>query len=192
VRAEVRDEGSSTVESASYQQPVRPVSPAPPLPLSCPEAALSPGLNMRPDLYDPKSYYVFRAAYFMSPNGQPNRRRRSKSRSKVHTDGPSQHRPNDMIDEPHYGTSTAAGATHDCAQTPGQYQTPKLMERVEQLQRQMESLNHEVTYYRQIEPHRRDFIDRVERAGDDLKNALFQLGKIQRQIDHEWIQSRQG
>jgi hypothetical protein len=66
------------------------------------------------------------------------------------------------------------------------------MERVEQLQRQMESLNHEVTYYRRIEPHRRDFIDKVERAGDDLKNALFQLGKIQRQIDHEWIQSRQG
>jgi hypothetical protein len=97
-----------------------------------------------------------------------------------------------MIDEPHYGSSTAPGALHDRAQASGQYQTPKLMERVEQLQRQMGSLNHEVTYYRQIEPHRRDFIDKVEQAGDDLKNALFQLGKIQRQIDHEWIQFRQG
>lgn len=56
----------------------------------------------------------------------------------------------------------------------------------------MENLNHEVTYYRQIEPHRRDFIDRVERAGDDLKNALFHLGRVQRQIDQEWVRARQG
>jgi hypothetical protein len=125
----------------------------------------------------------------MSPNTHTNRRR-SKSRSKAHIDGPSQRRPSDKV-EPHHGSSTATGAMHDRAQTSRQYQTPKLLERVEQLQIQMESLNHEVTYYRQIEPHRRDFIDKVERAGDDLKNALFQLGRIQRQIDHEWIQFKQ-
>jgi prefoldin subunit 5 len=69
-----------------------------------------------------------------------------------------------------------------------QYQTPNLMDTIEQLQRQMSSLNHEVTYYRRIEPHRRAFIDKVEWVGDDLQNALFQLSRTQRQIDHEWLE----
>jgi hypothetical protein len=29
-----------------------------------------------------------------------------------------------------------------------------------------------------MEPHRREFINKVEWTGDDLKNALFELGKI--------------
>jgi hypothetical protein len=56
----------------------------------------------------------------------------------------------------------------------------------------MSSLNHEVVYYRQLELYRKEFEDKVEQLGGDLKKALFKLGTIQRQIGHEWAQLKQG
>lgn len=116
----------------------------------------------------------------------PSRRRRAKSRFTLSTDSPTEQ----IIEL--YAQSTATSVKPECLQAPKCYQAPNLTQRAEQLERQMHSLNNEVRYYRQIEPHRREFIDRVERAGDELKDALFQLGRIQRQIDKEWIQSSQG
>ena len=118
--------------------------------------------------------------------------RRPKPRVKGPTDGPPPLSPIDKIIELHHGSSTAIEATPERLQASKQYPIPSLPERMEQLQRQISSLNHEVAYYRQIEPYRKEFEDKVERLGGDLEKALFKLGKGQRQIGHEWVQLKHG
>jgi TolA-binding protein len=113
-------------------------------------------------------------------------------RVKAPTDGPPQLSPIDKIIELHHGSSTAIEATPERLQASKQYPIPSLTERIEQLQRQLTSLNHEIAYYRQIEPYRREFEDSVERLGGGFEKAVFKLGKIQRHIGHEWAQLKSG
>jgi uncharacterized protein (DUF342 family) len=127
----------------------------------------------------------------MDPIHLPSRPRRAKPGVRA-PDGPPQLTPIDKIIQLHHGSSTAIEATPARLQASKQYRTPSLMERIEQLQRRMSSLNHEIAYYREIEPLGREFRDDMERLSTALEKSLFKLGKKQRQIDHEWIQLRQG
>ena len=128
----------------------------------------------------------------MDADRHPSHPQRPNQRAKASTDGPPQLSPIDKIIELHHGSSTAIEATPERLQASKQYPIPSLPERMEQLQRQISSLNHEVAYYRQIEPYRKEFEDKVERLGGDLEKALFKLGRVQRQIGHEWVQLKQG
>jgi hypothetical protein len=133
----------------------------------------------------------------MDANSYPSRLGRSKPRVNAPKrppwlpDGPPGLSPIDRIIERHHGSSTAIEATPERLQASKQYQAPSLMERIEQLQRRMSSLNQEVAYYRDIEPHMEEFKDKAERAGNDLEKALSKFRNIQRRIALERAQMRQ-
>jgi hypothetical protein len=128
----------------------------------------------------------------MDYNYHSSSRRQLKARVKGPTDGPPPLSPIDKIIQLHYGSSTAIEATPERLQASKQYPIPSLPERIEQLQRQNSNLNHEVAYYRQMEPYRMEFQDVVTQVLEKLEKALCKLGKIQQQVNHEWTQVRQG
>ena len=108
------------------------------------------------------------------------------------TDGPPQLSPIDKIIDLHHGSTTAIEATPQRLQASKQYPIPSLQERIEQLQRQNSNLNHEIAYYRQMEPYRRKFREDVGRLTENLEKVLYKLGKIQQQVNHEYTQGWQG
>ena len=126
----------------------------------------------------------------MDASCPPNHSRRPKQRING-PDRPPQLSPIDRIIKLHHGSSSAIDATPERLQASKQSRSPSLMERIEQLQRHMSSLNYEIAYFREMEPYRRKFKDRVERLSFDLEEAVSKLGNAQRQIDREWVRLRQ-
>jgi hypothetical protein len=128
----------------------------------------------------------------MDANCHPSRPRRPKPRVKRPLDGPPQLSPVDKIINLHHGSSTAIEATPQRLQASKQYPIPSLAERIEQLQKQNSSLNHEVAYYREMEQYRKEFQDDVTWVKENLEKTLSKLGRIQQKVDYEWAQLRQG
>jgi len=85
------------------------------------------------------------------------RPRQAKQRVKAPTDRPPQLSPVDRIIDLHHGSTTAIEATPQRLQASKHNPIPSLPERIEQLQKQNNSLNHEVVYYREIEQYRQEF-----------------------------------
>jgi vacuolar-type H+-ATPase subunit I/STV1 len=128
----------------------------------------------------------------MDADYRPNRPRRLKPPLKGLSDGPPRLSRVDKILKRHHGSSTAIEATSKRLQESKQYPIPSLQERIEQLQKQNSSLKHEIAYYREIEPYREEFYNRVTQIEEDLREALSKLGRIQQQVGYGWAQLRQG
>jgi vacuolar-type H+-ATPase subunit I/STV1 len=128
----------------------------------------------------------------MDANCHPSRPRRLKRPVKGPSDGPPGLSRVDKIIKHHHGSSTAIEATRQQLQESKQYPIPSLQERIEQLQKQNSSLKHEIAYYREIEPYREEFYNRVTQIEEDLRKALSNLGRIQQQVGYGWAQLRQG
>lgn len=118
--------------------------------------------------------------------------RRAKRRVKGPTDRPPQLSPVDRIIDLHHGTSTAIEATPQRLQASKQYPIPSLPERIEQLQKQNSSLNHEIAYYREMEQYREEFQDDIVQVKERLDKAISKLGSIQRKVGYGWAQLRRG
>ena len=120
------------------------------------------------------------------------RPRQAKQRVKAPTDRPPQLSPVDRIIDLHHGSTTAIEATPQRLQASKHNPIPSLPERIEQLQKQNSSLNHEVIYYREIEQYRQEFQDVMTQVKERLEKALSKLGSNQRKVSHRWAQLRQG
>lgn len=127
----------------------------------------------------------------MDANCHPSRPRRLKPRAKGPSDRPPRLSPIDKIINLHHGSSTAIEATPQRLQESKQYPIPSLQERIEQLQRQNSSLKHEIAYYREMEPYRKEFQDDVTMVKEKLEKILSKLDRMQQQVGYEWAQLRQ-
>ncbi len=119
------------------------------------------------------------------------RPRQAKQRVKASKDKPPQLSPVDRIIDLHHGSTTAIEATPQRLQASKKYPIPGLPERIEQLQKQNSSLNHEVAYYREMEQYRKEFQDDVTQMKERLEKALSKLGSMQREVGYGWAQLRQ-
>jgi TolA-binding protein len=128
----------------------------------------------------------------MNADHHASRPRRLNPRVKPLSNGPPQLSPIDRIISLHHGSTTAIEATPQRLQESKQYPIPSLPERIEQLQKQNSSLNHEVAYYREMEQYRKEFEHEVARVKEKLENALSKLARSQQRVGDEWTQLRQG
>jgi hypothetical protein len=164
-------------------------TPLPPTPLFFSENCIKPSTlfaSSHPRVHHYKTCYNLRIISAMDADRHLGRPRRPNPRVKAPSDGPPQLNPVDKIINLHHGSTTAIEATPQRLQASKQYPIPSLPERIEQLQRQNSNLNHEVAYYRQMEPYRMEFQDVVTQVLEKLEKALCKLGKIQQQVNHEW------
>lgn len=97
----------------------------------------------------------------------------------------------DKIISLHHGSTTAIEASRERLQASKQYPDPTLSERIDELHRQNSNLNHEVTYFRQMEPFRRDFRDGVSRLAKELGIEICRLDKVEHKVNSELAQLRQ-
>jgi hypothetical protein len=128
----------------------------------------------------------------MNADRHASRPRPLNPRPKPLSNGPPQLSPIDRIIGLHHGWTTAIEATPQRLQELKQYPVPSLPERIEQLQKQNSSLNHEVAYYREMEQYRKEFEYEVARVKEKLEKALFKLARSQQRVGDEWIQLGQG
>lgn len=119
------------------------------------------------------------------------RPRRLNSRAKPLSNGPPPLSPIDRIISLHHGSTTAIEATPQRLQASKKFPLPSLSERIEQLQKQNSSLNHEIAYYREMEQYRKEFEDEVARVKEKLEKALSKLAGNQQRVGDEWTQLRQ-
>ena len=128
----------------------------------------------------------------MNADRHPSRPRRLNPRVKSPSDGPPPLSPIDRIISLHHGSTMAIEATPQRLQASKQYPVPSLPERIEQLQKQNSSLNHEIAYYREMEQYRKEFEFEVARVKEKLEKALSKLARRQQRVGDEWTQLRQG
>ena len=122
----------------------------------------------------------------MSADRHAGRPRRLKPCIKPLSNGPPQLSPIDRIISLHHGTTTAIEATPQRLQESKGYPVLSLPERIEQLQKQNSSLNHEVAYYRAMEQYRKEFEYEVAHVKDKLEKALSRLARNQQRVGDEW------
>lgn len=128
----------------------------------------------------------------MNADRHASRPRRLNPRAKPFSNGPPQLSPIDRIISLHHGSTTAIEATPQRLQASKQFPIPSLPERIEQLQKQNSSLNHEIAYYREMEEYRKEFEYEVARVKEKLEKALSKLATSQQRVGDEWTQLRQG
>ena len=124
----------------------------------------------------------------MNVDRHASRPRRLNPRAKSFSNGPPQLSPIDRIISLHHGSTTAIEATPQRLQASKQFPIPSLRERIEQLQKQNSSLNHEIAYFREMERYRDEFEHEVARVKEKLEKALSKLARSQQQVGDEWIQ----
>jgi uncharacterized membrane protein YgaE (UPF0421/DUF939 family) len=128
----------------------------------------------------------------MNSDRQTSRPRRLNTNAKPFSDGPPQLSPIDRIISLHHGSTTAIEATRQRLQASKQLPTSTLSERIEELQKQNSSLNHEIAYYREMEQYRKEFEYEMARVKEQLEESLFKLAKSQQRVGNEWNQLRHG
>jgi len=128
----------------------------------------------------------------MNSDRQTSRPRRLNTHAEPFSNGPPQLSPIDRIISLHHGSTTAIEATPQRLQASKQLPTSTLSERIEELQKQNSSLNHEIAYYREMEQYRKEFEYEVARVKEQLEKSLFKLAKSQQRVGNEWNQLRHG
>lgn len=100
--------------------------------------------------------------------------------------------PVDIIIGLHRGSSAGIETTrqHLEAQKRNPIHSPP--DKITELERRNNSLNHEISYYREMEQARKEFYYEVRRTAENLEKSICKLGMVQRKVDRDWVRKGAG
>lgn len=96
--------------------------------------------------------------------------------------------PVDIVIGLNRGSPTSIKAHHQHLGASQRDLVQSLPNKIVELEKRNNSLNHEVLYYRQMEQARKEFYYEVRRTSENLEKSIIKLGMVQRQVDRDWLQ----